>query len=272
MLGRGSLTRFDNGAAFCAIQAARTPGFLRQPPNVVLDIILITRRPAHSTNVVTVDAGASTWEFAVSGGVFINYRGEDTRSYAVLLYRELARHLGDDLVFLDSESIKAGADFELEILGRVRSCQALLAIVGPRWLAVLITIGYGVLASAAVPRMPLGFALFALVGGATVLALDVVLAGGVLYRFYKGVRLTRVSDLWEAEVLRIVVLSEIRQYFAEQGEVLYGAELPAALIAARGSVTMIRRRQRSLRRRAISSGGFSAGRPTRQLVLRDHGV
>lgn len=84
--------------------------------------------------VVTVDAGASTWEFAVSGGVFINYRGEDTRSYAVLLYRELAWHLGDDLVFLDSESIKAGADFEQEILGRVRSCQALLAVVGPHWL------------------------------------------------------------------------------------------------------------------------------------------
>jgi hypothetical protein len=84
--------------------------------------------------VVTVDAGATTWEFTVSGGVFINYRGEDTRSYAVLLYRELSLHLGDDLVFLDSESIKAGADFEQEILGRVRSCQALLAIVGPYWL------------------------------------------------------------------------------------------------------------------------------------------
>jgi hypothetical protein len=70
----------------------------------------------------------------MSGGVFINYRGEDTRSYAVLLYRELSRHLGDDLVFLDSESIKAGADFEQEILGRVRSCHALLAVVGPHWL------------------------------------------------------------------------------------------------------------------------------------------
>jgi hypothetical protein len=84
--------------------------------------------------VVTVNAGETTWEFTVSGGVFVNYRGEDTRSYAVLLYRELVRHLGDDLVFLDSESIKAGADFEQEILGRVRSCQALLAIVGPHWL------------------------------------------------------------------------------------------------------------------------------------------
>jgi GTPase SAR1 family protein len=84
--------------------------------------------------VVAVDAGAETWEFTVSGGVFINYRGEDTRSYAVLLYRELCWHLGGDLVFLDSESIKAGTDFEQEILGRVRSCQVLLAIIGPHWL------------------------------------------------------------------------------------------------------------------------------------------
>ncbi|HEX4703940.1 MAG TPA: TIR domain-containing protein, partial [Pseudonocardiaceae bacterium] len=67
-------------------------------------------------------------------GVFVNYRGEDTRSYGVLLYRELTRHLGNDLVFLDSESIKAGTDFAQEILGRVRSCQALLAIIGPHWL------------------------------------------------------------------------------------------------------------------------------------------
>ncbi len=70
----------------------------------------------------------------MSGGVFINYRGEDTRSYGVLLYRELSGHLGDDLVFLDSESIVAGADFAREILGRVRSCQALLAVIGPHWL------------------------------------------------------------------------------------------------------------------------------------------
>jgi hypothetical protein len=71
----------------------------------------------------------------VSGGVFVNYRGEDTRSYGVLLYRELSRHLGDDLVFLDSESIEAGADFAREIMDRVRSCHALLAVIGPKWLS-----------------------------------------------------------------------------------------------------------------------------------------
>lgn len=67
-------------------------------------------------------------------GVFINYRGEDSRSYGAMLYHELARHFGKDLVFLDSESIDAGVDFADEILGRVQSAQVLLAVIGPRWL------------------------------------------------------------------------------------------------------------------------------------------
>lgn len=67
-------------------------------------------------------------------GVFINYRGEDTHSYGALLYGELARRFGADQVFLDSESIEAGADFAVRILDRVRSAQVLLAVIGPRWL------------------------------------------------------------------------------------------------------------------------------------------
>lgn len=67
-------------------------------------------------------------------GVFINYRGEDTHSYAALLYRELTGRFGEDLVFLDSESIEAGEDFADRILGQVRSAQVLLAVIGPRWL------------------------------------------------------------------------------------------------------------------------------------------
>jgi len=70
----------------------------------------------------------------VSGGVFINYRGEDSRSYGALLYVELSRRFGAELVFLDSESIPAGADFVDQLLGRVRRCRMLLAVIGPRWL------------------------------------------------------------------------------------------------------------------------------------------
>jgi len=73
----------------------------------------------------------------VSDGVFINYRGEDSRSYAALLYVELSRRFGAELVFLDSESIPAGSDFGEQLLGRVRRCRVLLAVVGPRWLSAV---------------------------------------------------------------------------------------------------------------------------------------
>jgi TIR domain len=70
----------------------------------------------------------------VDRGMFINYRDEDTHSYGALLYTELARQFGADRVFLDAESIPAGADFVQELLRRVRSAQVLLAVIGPRWL------------------------------------------------------------------------------------------------------------------------------------------
>src|SRR5215475_11272717 len=71
---------------------------------------------------------------SLGGGVFINYRGEDSHSYGALLYRDLRRRFGRDSVFLDSESIPAGADFVAELAGRVRQSQVLLAVIGPSWL------------------------------------------------------------------------------------------------------------------------------------------
>jgi tetratricopeptide (TPR) repeat protein len=73
--------------------------------------------------------------------VFINYRGEDSHSYGALLYTELVRRFGDEQVFLDCESIPAGADFVEELLGRVRSARVVLAMIGPRWLIATDTTG-----------------------------------------------------------------------------------------------------------------------------------
>jgi tetratricopeptide repeat protein/TIR domain-containing protein/NB-ARC domain-containing protein len=70
----------------------------------------------------------------VDRGVFINYRGEDSHSYGALLYTELVRQFGEGLVFLDCESIPAGADFAEELVARVRSARVVLAVIGPRWL------------------------------------------------------------------------------------------------------------------------------------------
>lgn len=69
--------------------------------------------------------------------IFINYRTGDGHSYGALLYNDLSRHFGSGLVFLDCESIPAGADFPDELLSRVRACQVLIAVIGPRWLTVV---------------------------------------------------------------------------------------------------------------------------------------
>src|SRR3984893_14737730 len=66
--------------------------------------------------------------------IFINYRSEDSHGYGALLYRDLTGHFGKNLVFLDAESIPAGADFVEELLARVRSARVLLAVIGPHWL------------------------------------------------------------------------------------------------------------------------------------------
>jgi tetratricopeptide (TPR) repeat protein len=68
------------------------------------------------------------------GGVFINYRGEDSQTCGALIHRELSLRFGDDKVFLDCSSIPAGADFAEILLGRLRSCSVLLVVIGPRWL------------------------------------------------------------------------------------------------------------------------------------------
>src|SRR5262249_41724280 len=67
--------------------------------------------------------------------VFINYKGRDSHSYAALLYVELSRCFGPEWVFLDCESIPAGADFVAQLRCRIRAARAVLAVIGPDWLA-----------------------------------------------------------------------------------------------------------------------------------------
>jgi hypothetical protein len=68
--------------------------------------------------------------------VFINYRGEDSQLAAALIDRELTSRFGSDKVFLDCRSIRAGADFQKELLGRLRRCSVLLVVIGPYWLTL----------------------------------------------------------------------------------------------------------------------------------------
>ena len=70
----------------------------------------------------------------VESAVFISYRSLDSQGYGDLLYFGLAYRFGEDLVFLDCESIRAGTDFVTELLARVRSARVVLAVIGPDWL------------------------------------------------------------------------------------------------------------------------------------------
>jgi hypothetical protein len=70
------------------------------------------------------------------GGIFINYRGEDSQMTAALIDRELTARFGSDQVFLDCRSIPTGSDFAEELLERVRTCSVLLVVIGPHWLTL----------------------------------------------------------------------------------------------------------------------------------------
>ena len=69
-----------------------------------------------------------------AGGVFINYRTRDSQFASNLLHKHLVGFFGADAVFLDSESIKPGADFVETLVDRVRGSEVVLAVIGPEWL------------------------------------------------------------------------------------------------------------------------------------------
>ncbi|MEU4177761.1 toll/interleukin-1 receptor domain-containing protein [Streptomyces sp. NPDC026589] len=68
--------------------------------------------------------------------IFVNYRTGDEESSAAMIARELIRRFGKDRIFLDSNSIKLGHRFPAELVRAVEECEALLAVIGPRWTEV----------------------------------------------------------------------------------------------------------------------------------------
>ena len=66
--------------------------------------------------------------------IFVSYRRADTAGHAGHLAADLARRLGPR-VFMDVSSLAPGDDFERVIDEQLRSCGAVLAIVGPDWCA-----------------------------------------------------------------------------------------------------------------------------------------
>ena len=67
--------------------------------------------------------------------IFISYRRSDTRHLAGRLTDILRTADNVDTVFIDVESIKPGADFEVEMLAALKSSDVCLALIGENWTA-----------------------------------------------------------------------------------------------------------------------------------------
>jgi small GTP-binding protein len=67
-------------------------------------------------------------------GIFISYRRDDSAASAGRIYDVLCNHFGSHRVFLDRSSIPPGSDFILQILDRVASAEAMVVVIGERWL------------------------------------------------------------------------------------------------------------------------------------------
>jgi hypothetical protein len=69
-------------------------------------------------------------------GVFISYRRDDTSGYAGRLHDKLSSAFGDAEIFMDIEGIEPGVDFVNAIEEAVRSCSAIIVVIGRQWLTM----------------------------------------------------------------------------------------------------------------------------------------
>jgi len=68
-------------------------------------------------------------------GIFISYRREDSQGWVGRLARALQESFPQAGVFYDIATIRPGEDAVAAIDDALSSCQAVLAIIGPRWLS-----------------------------------------------------------------------------------------------------------------------------------------
>jgi hypothetical protein len=69
--------------------------------------------------------------------IFLSYRREDTSAYAGRLCDHLGRAFGRESVFMDVQDIRPGQDFAHAIEETVARCDAVVVVIGPRWLPSL---------------------------------------------------------------------------------------------------------------------------------------
>jgi TIR domain len=66
--------------------------------------------------------------------VFLSYRRRDSGPWMDRLQERLELRFGEDLVFRDLDDLRVGGDFLSQIRAGIRSADAVLILIGPRWL------------------------------------------------------------------------------------------------------------------------------------------
>jgi hypothetical protein len=70
----------------------------------------------------------------VTSTLFISYRRDDAKWAASAIHSELCKHLGDDNVFKDVESLLPGRPWRHSLVEALDQCEAVLVLIGGKWL------------------------------------------------------------------------------------------------------------------------------------------
>jgi hypothetical protein len=73
--------------------------------------------------------------------IFISYRRSDASGHAGRLYDRLKAHFGAERIFMDIDTLEPGVDFVDRIDEALKSCGAVLAVIGQGWVAASDTEG-----------------------------------------------------------------------------------------------------------------------------------
>lgn len=67
--------------------------------------------------------------------IFLNYRRDDSAGHTGHLYAALSEPFGEGNVFRDLDNIPAGSDFAEHIESSISECDAVIVVIGSKWLA-----------------------------------------------------------------------------------------------------------------------------------------
>jgi hypothetical protein len=100
-------------------------------PKRIGRVAVVRDNAAVGDEVVVSDDSASDGDGPVR--VFMSYRRADDHHFIGRLHDRLCAAFGDDMVFRDIDSIPAGTNFRSVILRTLNEVDAVVAVIGPRW-------------------------------------------------------------------------------------------------------------------------------------------